>query len=163
MKENGYLRLYDRIHKKGLERTLTVLNKAVTAAVFVFYPLFLAILYINNYSKILKMILVPAAAFCLITVLRLIINAPRPYEVMNTKPLTGVNKSGKSFPSRHAFSCFMIAFCCFDVNPFLGTVMIITAFALAVLRVLCGVHFIKDVAAGGIFALAAYFIGFIII
>ncbi|MFR5847382.1 MAG: phosphatase PAP2 family protein [Streptococcus salivarius] len=61
---------------------------------------------------------------------------------------------GKSFPSRHVFSATVIAMLALTLNPWLGGAMLFLAMALALLRVLGGVHYPSDVLAG-------YAIGFL--
>ena len=44
-----------------------------------------------------------------VSVSRKIINEPRPYEKYGVPPVLDKDTSGKSFPSRHVFSVFVIA------------------------------------------------------
>ena len=80
--------------------------------------------------------------------LRYILCAPRPYEVFDTAPVIKKDTKGKSFPSRHVFSAFAVAASIFHFCRPLGTALGILGLVLAAARVLGGVHFIKDVAAG---------------
>ena len=50
----------------------------------------------------------PLAALILVTVLRHVFHAPRPYDQMNYYPLIS-HKPGNSFPSRHTASSVIIA------------------------------------------------------
>lgn len=163
MRKDLYINIYNFVQRHNMGHFLKILNSAITAAVFLFYPILLVCLYFNRYADILKMVFVPLCSFLLLTVFRTIINAPRPYEVFGTVPLTDGKKNGKSFPSRHTFSCFIIALCCLHLNTLLGFAMLAAAAVLGMLRVVCGVHFIKDVIAAAIFAVLSYVIGFIII
>ena len=52
------------------------------------------------------------------------------------------------FPSRHAFSAFAIAASWFAASVPVAVVLLVAAGALAVCRVLGGVHFPRDVVAG---------------
>ena len=52
------------------------------------------------------------------------------------------------FPSRHVFSATVIAMLALTLNPWLGGAMLFLAGALALLRVLGGVHYPSDVLAG---------------
>ncbi len=54
-------------------------------------------------------VIVPFLGFVTLTIVRRIINRPRPYEVDGIPPLIEKDTSGKSFPSRHVFSAYMIA------------------------------------------------------
>ncbi|MBQ0083881.1 MAG: phosphatase PAP2 family protein [Clostridiales bacterium] len=161
MKREFYEKLNKTVRNKGLEKVLRIVNNSVTLAVFIFYPTLLVLLALTDYEDIFKMVIVPLSAFIVLSIARYFINAARPYEIMDIKPLASNIKKGKSFPSRHAFSIFMIAFCSLHFNIPLGVFLLVIAVLLAALRVACGVHYIKDVVAGAIFAVAAYLIGFI--
>ena len=163
MKRKNYEILNKKIHSHGFERILRVINNSVTLAIFVFYPSLLVFLFLAGYEDFLKMVLVPLTAFIAVTAARYFINAKRPYEIMDITPVTNRVKSGKSFPSRHVFSIIMIALCCFNINTVLGIILLILSVVLAVLRVVCGAHFIKDVLAGAAIAAVAFIIGFIIL
>lgn len=163
MKKGGYKYLYSKIKEKKLERICFVLDKSISAMFFISYPIILALLYIDKCELAIKMTAVPACAFIAVTLLRIVINARRPYEVININPPEGFAKHGRSFPSRHSFSCFMISFCCLNISTALGTVLLVFSVLLSALRVFCRAHFIKDVAAGFLLALASYIIGFTLI
>ena len=104
----------------------------------------------------------PLGSFVILSALRKGINAPRPYEVYETSPLIPKNTKGKSFPSRHVFSIFIIGmtfyYCC--PAPELGIVILILGIFLAILRVVSGVHFIKDVVAGALLGILMAELGF---
>ena len=103
--------------------------------------------------------LVPLAALILVTVLRHVFHAPRPYDQMNYYPLIS-HKPGNSFPSRHTASSVIIAMAFWYVCQPLG----ITAAALAVLvgisRVVAGLHYPRDVLAGAAVSLVVGGLGF---
>ena len=102
--------------------------------------------------------------FVAVTLLRRIINAARPYEVysdvFDTVPK---RRSGASFPSRHAYSAFAIAVCAFPVSAYLGCALLIISAVLCVSRVLLGVHFVRDVAAGALIGIISQIIGLLLI
>ncbi len=160
MKSEAYKKLYRFVTDKSLTGPLKALSYAITIAVFAFYPLALLLLYFNGYTQLPRIIITPAAAFIVLTAARAIINAPRPFQAMET-PLRKA-KGGKSFPSRHTFSAFMISFCMLGISTPAFLLLFGLSFILGALRVLCGLHYIKDVLAGLIFALAAYFLGLLI-
>ena len=68
--------------------------------------------------------------------------------VVSIQPLIKKDSLGKSFPSRHVFSATVIAMLALTLNPWLGGAMLFLAGALALLRVLGGVHYPSDVLAG---------------
>lgn len=85
-------------------------------------------------------------------------NEPRPYEVFDLKPLIPKAdlKSGESLPSRHTFSAFLIATIAAVVfRDFAGVVILLLAAALGTIRVLEGVHFLRDIVAGVVLGILA--------
>ncbi len=104
-----------------------------------------------------------ALPFVLVSVLRIVINAPRPYEVLDIFDTPPKGKSGRSFPSRHAFSIFAISVSAFAYAPPLAVAGIILGLGLCVARVALGIHFIRDVAAGALIGVATAAIGLIIL
>lgn len=101
-----------------------------------------------------------AACFVVMGLIRRWLNAPRPYEVFDIKPLVPKKdlKSGRSFPSRHAFCAFLIATMFAIVfQSVAGMVPLLLAAALGAVRVLEGVHFPRDVVAGAVLGVAAGF------
>ena len=77
-------------------------------------------------------------------------DAPRPYTVYNYEPIIKKEKEGNSFPSRHVFSAFVIATTFIYANLELGICLFAISCLIAVLRVIGGVHFPKDVIVGAI-------------
>lgn len=164
MKKEFYERMSAFMKKhSGLSRASVVLSKSITFAIYLFYPIFLSLLYLQHSSFLLRAVLVPAVSFIVLSVVRRIINAERPYEKFDIPALYSKNKKGCSFPSRHTFSAFIIAFTVLYVSLPLGIALLFLSTALALLRVVCGVHFIKDVLAGAVFAAISALIGYIII
>lgn len=95
-----------------------------------------------------KLILTPFTSFVLVSVIRKCIDAKRPYEKYDIKPLFIKNTKGESMPSRHVFSITIIAMCWLYVSVPVGVIMLILVVIMAASRVLAGVHFVRDVAAG---------------
>lgn len=95
-----------------------------------------------------KLILTPFTSFILVSVIRKCIDAKRPYEKYDIKPLFIKNTKGESMPSRHVFSITIIAMCWLYVSVPVGVIMLILVVIMAASRVLAGVHFVRDVAAG---------------
>jgi membrane-associated phospholipid phosphatase len=117
---------------------------------------------IEGHIALLYALLVPGISFVLVSVFRRIVNAPRPYEVFDGVPVIAKDTLGKSFPSRHAFSIFIIgmAFCACCPLAWAGPVILVLGVALAVIRVIAGVHFPRDVIAGALAGILLGYVGF---
>ena len=100
--------------------------------------------------------------FLAVTAVRNLINLKRPYEVFDFSDAAPKKKSGKSFPSRHAFSAFAIATAATAVSLPLAVIAFVLGAALSVSRVLLGIHFPKDVAVGALIGIFGILIGFLI-
>lgn len=99
-------------------------------------------------DRVIPLVLTPAVSFFLVSIFRTKYGAVRPYEKYGFAPLLPKDTQGKSFPSRHVFSIFVIAtvICYIWLLP--GIILLLLGLVLAVLRVAMGVHFPKDVLAG---------------
>lgn len=161
MTKEQYIKITEPM-RKNPEKTKRVIamNQILTGVVFMVYPLYMAVLYGENDPKLLRVLLVPAVSFVLVTILRRIINAPRPYEKFDIPPVIEKDTKGKSFPSRHVFSVFIIAVAIFYSHPGPGILIGLIGVAMAVIRVLGGVHEVRDVAAGAVIGLLCGIVGF---
>ena len=164
MTKEQYIRITEPL-RNDPEKTKRVvsMNQLLTSVVFMVYPLYMAVLYGEKDPKLLKVILVPAISFVLVTVFRKMINAPRPYEKFGIPPVIEKDTKGKSFPSRHVFSVFIIAVTIFYSHPGPGIVIGLIGVAMAVIRVLGGVHEVRDVVAGAVIGLVCGMVGFYIL
>lgn len=106
-----------------------------------------------------KIILTPLSSFILVSVIRKCIDAPRPYEKYDIKPLLIKETAGESMPSRHVFSITVISMCWLYVSVPVGIVMLVLVTVMAASRVLAGVHFIRDVIAGFIVGILSGILG----
>lgn len=134
------------------------INRALTALCYFLYPLLLLWLYLEADSRFWRCLLVPAAAFAAVSVFRAAYNAPRPYE-QGIDALMKKKTMGHSFPSRHVFSAFIIAMAWWTVYPGIGAALLTVGALLAVIRVVGGVHYPRDVFAGAVAGIAAWWIG----
>ncbi len=147
-------------------------NKAITYAIYLAYPCLLAWLLLHNGIEALitgafdpllwKAFLVPAVSFVAVSLFRKALNAPRPYEAFGLPPVINKSTKGKSFPSRHAFSIFVIgmAFLATCPLPWAGWLILALGICLATVRVLAGVHFPRDVVAGALIGISCGVLGF---
>lgn len=141
-------------------KTLLIGNKLLSVAVYLAYMGMLAALALSRDGRLWRALIVPALVFVGGTLLRAWINLPRPYEVYHTPALVHKDRKGCSFPSRHMFSASVLAVCGFWLCPPLGWVLAVIVALLAPIRVLVGVHFIRDVAAGVLLGGLLGYLGF---
>lgn len=143
---NNYLAYFEKMQYNSKWAEIIVkLNKVIT---YIVYLLFIGLdiyLFFTDRHVFYKVILTTSISFCLVSVFRKIINAKRPYEVMDIKPLIDKNTKGNSFPSRHIFSIYIIATVYLYISIPIGVALMILGIGLAAIRVLSGVHFLRDV------------------
>ena len=73
-------------------------NQVLTGLIYGIYPLYLVVLFFEKNPLLLRSVIVPAVSFLLFTLVRRIINAPRPYEKFGMPPVIEKDTKGKSFP-----------------------------------------------------------------
>lgn len=149
-------------HPKLL-KAARVLNMGITLLMIAAYTALLAFLFIMKDQRFVKVFLVPAVSFIFVSALREIIHAKRPYEVLGITPLIPKNRKGGSFPSRHAYSLYVVAMSFFYVCSPVGIAMFALGIIMAYLRVIGGMHFPRDVIAGVIMGVLSGILGFYII
>ena len=107
-----------------------------------------------------------AIPFLAVSVLRKLLNFPRPYEVYDFSEfgaLTPKAKHGQSFPSRHVLSAFLIGVLVFPYAPFLSVISLFLGVIISVCRVIWGIHFPKDVITGALIGVASGVVGILIL
>lgn len=161
MDREMYIRVMDfiRSHKYGVN-VIYITGKAITYLTAIIYLLTIALLVYKGDMRFIRIITVPAASFIVLTVFRAKYDAKRPYEKYNFKPLITKDTHGKSFPSRHVFSIFICAGAVNYIYPLPGAAIYIMGILLAVIRVITGVHFPKDVIAGALAGILCSIAGF---
>lgn len=87
-------------------------------------------------------------------VLEYLVNRPRPYEAMKFVPATKPGIETPSFPSAHATIAFAIAGWATLHLPSASGLFLAVACAIAIARVVVGVHYLTDVVAGMLIGLA---------
>lgn len=146
-------------------KAIIAVDKILTILVFIFYPCLLIYLAITSsvsqWPALSAFVFVPGISFVLVSIFRNVFNAPRPYEINpELDPIIKKDSKGKSFPSRHIFSIFIIAVSAFQLSHAVGIIIGIAGICLAFCRVKGGVHFSKDVIAGAIIGILLGIIGF---
>jgi len=159
---------YERItavYKKRpkLLKAVKILNFGITGLTMALYAGLLAWLFISKDQRFVRVFLTPGLSFLVVSAMREIIHAKRPYEVLDIKPLIPKNRKGGSFPSRHAYSTYVIAMSFYYICPPLGIVFFVLGALMAYIRVIGGMHFPRDVIAGVLIGILSGAIGFYII
>lgn len=134
--------------RPGVVRALNTVNRGIVIVFYVVYALLLGWACVSDPWRLVPLVGVTAVGFVAVSFFRRRFNAPRPYECCAIAPLIARDGAGESFPSRHAFSAFAIAASWFAASVPVAVVLLVAAGALAVCRVLGGVHFPRDVVAG---------------
>lgn len=164
MTKESYIRLTQpfREHKK-LALALLMVNKAVTYLMPCLYVLLIAYYIMNKNVALERTLIVPLDGFIILSVVRFLINRPRPYEKFGIPPVIKKDTKGKSWPSRHVFSAVIIGMTYLLWSPFVyaGVFILVAAVFLMIVRVLSGVHYVSDVLAGYAIGVLAGIIGFV--
>lgn len=122
--------------------------------VAIFYSLFLLKIFLNNSGNMLILTSGPIAVLIITIILRVIINRKRPSEKYDLIPIDGSRKKGRSFPSIHVALSVSIALAVLHYGPNMGLLLSTLAGTITIVRLLSGVHYITDIAAGIIIAVA---------
>ena len=112
---------------KARNQTIKALHDVLPLVMYIFYPVQMIALAINNgigSEVFLRFTLIPLCTLILVTVIRALINAKRPYEVYDYTPAVHKDTKGKSFPSRHTVCAFIIAM---GVVIALGSLSVVSA------------------------------------
>lgn len=164
MRKENYKRFYEKITAKlclrpRLIKAIAWLDKGVvygfvaTYAVYLGFTLFSApfdlLLWANKMG-------LPALCFGVVTLLRLLIKRPRPYEKAGAG-IDAINKKdtvGNSMPSRHVASAFVIAMVFLAESTLFGVIALCVSVLIATLRVLEGVHYPSDALVGALLGIS---------
>ena len=156
----NYQEWYDHIaskieNKPIFLRLLRTFNRFMTVVMPMIYLTLLATTYLQQGlgKQVLIYVFIPASGFVILSFLRKKINAPRPYEEWDIKPLLDRDSPGQSMPSRHVFSATIISMACLHASLTMGMICLTLSAFLGLVRVLGGVHYPKDVVVGYICAL----------
>ena len=159
------------LRSKFLTVFIRLYSKAITwvvAAAYVGFLIYLGVTDsgingIGNKTILYRSILVPAVGFVIVSVFRKMVASKRPYELYEFTPVIKKNTVGKSFPSRHVFSIFILAVTFGQISVVAMIVTMVLGTILAVVRVYGGVHFPKDVIAGAAIGILSGVIGYLLL
>ena len=151
----NYQEWYDHMdtnikNKPFLLSLLRSFNRFMTVVMPIVYLTLLATTYLQQGlgKQVLIYVIIPASGFVILSFLRKKINAPRPYEKWDIKPLLDRDSPGQSMPSRHVFSATIISMACLHASLSVGGILLVFSALLGLVRVLGGVHYPKDVVVG---------------
>lgn len=150
---------------RARNNTIKALHDVLPLIMFIFYPVQLIMLALNEgigSAVFLKFTLIPLFTLIFVSVIRVVLNAKRPFEVYDYTPAVHKEAVGKSFPSRHTVSAFIIAMAFLYVQPKIGVIMLIVAAAIGATRILSGVHFVRDVVSGAAIGVLVGVLGFFV-
>ena len=150
---------------KARNTTIKALHDVLPLVLYIFYPVQLITLAINegfDSELFLRFTLIPLCTLIIVSIIRVIVNAKRPYEAYDYTPAVNKNTRGKSFPSRHTVCAFIIAMAFLYIQTKIGVIMLIIATVIGITRVLAGVHYIRDVIGGAAIGIAVGFLGFFV-
>lgn len=142
---------------------LTRLDRVLVALIAIVYYMTVMWVAAMGDGRWLRALIVPAATLVIVSFLRWIINAPRPYETFNVDPLLPDGTLGKSLPSRHVACAVVIAFALGWIKLSWGIEMGAAALLVCYTRLAGGMHFPRDVIAGIALACVCGLIGFYVI
>ncbi len=148
MNEKQYERISAPFRSDSKTKLLNGMNKCITTLGYISYPILVMLTFLYQKELLLKVILIPATGFILLTFVRKAINRKRPYETLNIQPLIIKNKKGHSMPSRHVFSMSIIAVSWYVVSPIVGSILLVSSIIMGMIRVIGGVHYPSDVLVG---------------
>ena len=154
--QEWYNHIADKIENKPfLLRLLRTFNRFMTVVMPIVYLTLLVTTYFQEGfgKQVLIYVFISATGFVILSLLRKKINAPRPYEEWDIKPLLDRDSPGQSMPSRHVFSATIISMACLHASLSVGVILLVLSALLGLVRVLGGVHYPKDVVVGYICAL----------
>ena len=137
-------------NKLSLLSLLRTFNRFMTVVMPIVYLTLLVTTYFQEGfgKQVLIYVFISATGFVILSLLRKKINAPRPYEEWDIKPLLDRDSPGQSMPSRHVFSASIISMACLHASLSVGVILLVLSALLGLVRVLGGVHYPKDVVVG---------------
>ena len=153
MNQQTYRKITDGI--RGLEngeKIVQFINSIATKIVYMAYVVGIIILFDEKNKGLARFVAVTARRF---------INSERPYTMYDFKPIIEKNKKGESMPSRHVFSAFIIGMAFLYIGEIpLGIIVFVCGLIIAIVRVISGVHFPKDVIVGALVGILCGAVGF---
>ncbi len=134
------------------KKCLLLSNYVVTGAFFLAYAaLCIASFFLFERKDIIKIFAIPAVCLALVTILRVLINRPRPYSEQGADINPILHKKSKdkeSFPSRHVACAFVIASVFLPYLTWAGIALMPLGLLLCFIRFALGLHYPTDLLGG---------------
>lgn len=115
--------------------------------------------FFQNSNLLFRFILIPFITIVYNSILRKILNRPRPFKELEIESLIEHEDKG-SCPSNHAVSAMIIAMAWCSIFPVVGAILVVLAVFTGISRVMTGVHYPIDVFLGWIIAIVIGSLGF---
>ncbi|MDD8049055.1 MAG: phosphatase PAP2 family protein [Thomasclavelia sp.] len=141
-------------HHIFIKSTIYFLSRFCPWMVGVFYALFVLKIYLDYQQVLVTLLCKPVIVFILTSLLRMSINRPRPAEYYGFSPIDEKRLKGRSFPSIHVAVALSIAFVVLNYGPNMGLLLSALAVIITCTRLLTGVHYISDIIASILIAVA---------
>lgn len=151
-----YRKLYEKnkrwIERKAVRKKIVLCaDKAATWYVVLSYLFVCAYaLFVEKRcdgADYVRLFVLPAACLIVVSLLRKIVNAKRPYE-SGISPIAEKKRKGQSFPSRHLASTAAISGIALFYLPVVGAINALACCVLSYTRFACGWHFPRDILCG---------------
>ena len=160
-------RLFEKIYfftakNKWAEKTAVFITQLSKPAFIIIYIAGILTLYATGKEGTVKMIAVPFFTLVFNTILRKLLNKPRPFLTDGVEKLVEHGESG-SFPSNHACSSMIISLSYILVCPRAVLPLIIFSFFTGLSRIMTGVHYPLDVLCGWLISLISGCIFFVLL
>ena len=158
-------KLLTNIYKnRRLTAVLAILTQVISLAFVAVFGIELGIfIYRAEYTSALLFALFAAVGYILVSLMRRLIDAPRPYELYTFYEIKPKERQGQSFPSRHAYSAVCLSVLFFEISIPIALMLILVSLVMCAFRVLLGIHFIRDVLCGALIGAVAGTVGLLLI
>ncbi len=154
--------LYKVYKDETVSKILQILSYVSVALTVYAYGYNIVVQIPSSPLTAVRYVAVCAVPFILVSIMRKLFDAPRPYETYPFYKKPPKSKRGEGFPSRHVFSIFVIAATLAFDNLVLGIGLALLGGILAVCRILLGMHFIRDTVAGAAIGIVTGVLGMLI-
>ena len=164
MNKQTYIKVMNYLYEhRALRKTMVAVERIIEISVIAAYFASLIYCLYTSAGKALLSAVTCILALYLCTMLRVVADKRRPYEVYDMLPAIDKTTKGKSFPSRHLTSIGVMSITLLSLNIPIGIVFLFLTAVMGALRVLLGVHFIKDVAVGAAIGIIIGIIGMYVV